>query len=253
MIALGYYADISNQHFTEGTTMNTLWKRLILTIALPVAMAVGAPAQADFWFTVDDFDTNRSIGCLDGAADTCPETDIDGGTVWNYGGPDYADEGITRTLDAMLLSGDSVQIEVCDDCQTAHIIADAGVPPSVGDYWFEWTGPSVNLVDGVLEFDWSADLAGTTWFADINDVDTDVQAALPGGFTSTTASINLSDFFDETTLSDVNQISLHFNGVAGLDANIDNVEVHAVPEPSILALLSVSLLGLGWVRRRRVG
>jgi hypothetical protein len=240
--------------------MNTLWKRLILTIALPVAMALMAPAQAAFWFTVDDFDTNSLIGCLDGVVSTCPETDIDGGTVWGDDGTGgYA--GITRTLDANLLSGDSVQIEVCDNCEAAHLIADAGVTPSVGEYWFEWTGPSVDLSGGTLEFEWGADLEGTTWFADVGDGDGNVansavQAGLPAtpgpGSLTHDASISLSSFAGAVDLSDVTQLSLHFNGVAALDGNIDNVRVQ-VPEPSVLALLSVSLLGLGWVRRRRAG
>jgi hypothetical protein len=133
----------------------------------------------------------------------------------------------------------------------------------VGEYWFVWTGPALDLSDpgnpAILAFDWGADLAGTTWFADVNGVDSSVQAALPAttdptGSLDHVASINLStdSLLGGVDLDNVTQLSLHFNGVGSLDANIDNVRVR-VPEPSVLALLSVGLLGLGWVRRRRAG
>jgi hypothetical protein len=214
-----------------------------------------APAQA---FIVDDFNTTNTYACQDPANPTaCPTTTgIDNGnTVW--GETTNHDADTTRTLDAMLApgQGDSVTIEVCSNCQTAHITAASGAPPSRGDYWFTWTGDSVNL--GSLSsfvFDWGADHPGTRWFADFDDgsgvVNTVPQPALPAtpgpGSLTHTASVAIPTQFTQLV-----QVSLHFDGVPALDANIDNVRL--VPEPSVLALLSVGLLGLGWQRRRRAG
>jgi hypothetical protein len=164
-----------------------------------------------------------------------------------------------RDISAHLLSGDAAATEICYNCQAAHLTADAGVVASVGEYWFEWTGTSLDLSSySSLVFDWGADLAGTTWFADFGDgtevVNTAVQAALPAtpgpGSLTHTASVALPTFAGGGAgLTDIVQVSLHFDGVGALDANIDNVRL--VPEPSVLALLSVGLLGLSWQRRRR--
>ena len=238
--------------------VNVIWKRLILAFAVPVAMALMSPAHA-ILFMVDDFNSNAFFDCEDpsSAPDFCDptKTPITGGnTVWNTpsGGP-----GVERTIDANLLAGDRVATEICNNCQAAHLVADAGVTPAVGEYSFVWTGPAVNLSGGTLLFDWGADLAGTTWFADFGDIagnviDSILQAALPAtpgpGSLTHEASLSLSSVAG-VDFSNITQISLHFNGVGGLDANIDNVRV-SVPEPGIIALLCFGLLGLGFTQRK---
>jgi len=223
-------------------------------------MAFIAPAQATFM--VDDFNTANTYSCRDDlGGSNCPLTTTidDGNTVWNDSTSPHT--GITRTIDADLTAGDGVSIEICSNCQAAHITADAGVTQAVDEYSFVWTGPSVDLSSYTsFMFDWGADLAGATWFADFGNstgivVDSPVQSALPAtpgpGSLTYIASLDLSSV-SVVDFTDITQISLHFNGVGALDGNIDNVRVAgAIPEPTTLALLSLGLVGLGVARRRK--
>jgi hypothetical protein len=235
-------------------------------------MAFTAPAQAEnIWFWVDDFETCDAPGC----AGTQSVEDVTPGLSVPPSGPE---ESLTTTIDptnhvwgvlgggtatreisANLLSGDRVATEICNNCKAAHLVSDSAVPTfSDGEFWFVWKGDAIVDPDRAtndrwfLEFEWSADLAGTTWFADFDDgtgvVNTAVQAALPASPTLIPIQVDIP-----AGLGDLTQVSLHFNGVPGLDANIDNVMIHHVPEPGSLALIGFGLAGLAGWRRRRAG
>ena len=109
-------------------------------------------------------------------------------------------------------------------------------------------GPAVDLSsENTFEFDWGADLGGSTWSVSINGGAAIAGGSLPAtpgpGSLTHRASVGLTG-----DLSAVTSIRLDIAGVGALDGNIDNVQ--AVPAPGVLALLSIGLLGLGWQRRR---
>ena len=234
--------------------MKTLLGKLFWGAVLALGVTVSAHA-----FIVDDFNTTNFYDCEDptGAGDFCAPTNtpIDTGNIVWGASSNHTAAGITRTIDATLNQGDRVATEICNNCQAGHVVADAGVTPSQGDYSFDWAGPSVTL-NGVFSFDWSSDLSGTTWsvtFTDDAGVTNTIPGPgpLPGGFVLTTVGVPLGAFpaTPGQGYGDIVGITLNFAGVPAIDGNIDNVQV--TPEPELLALFGLGLMGLGWQARRR--
>jgi len=234
-------------------------KKTLLSLMTGAVFALTA-SWVQAAFIVDDFNTTTSYACSDPgvSGDYCAPTNTpidDGNTVW--GDSTAPHTGITRELGATLSAGDGIATEICSNCQTAHLVASVG---GTGDYWLVWTGPEVDLSGGILAFNWGADVAGTTWYADFGDatgvvINTVDQAALPS--TGTSDNLIHNAFLDLSTITGVDltritQISLHFSGVENLDASIDNVQVKGVgvPEPAAFTLMVLGIAAIGLARKQ---
>ena len=85
-----------------------------------------------------------------------------------------------------------------------------------------------------------------------NPVSFDIIGRLVGGGTVTESIVNVGAFVS-VTLGWTNLTSVDFNYASGEFPAIDNLLLSSsVPEPTILILLSLGLVGLGWRRKKSV-
>ncbi|MBC8212302.1 MAG: PEP-CTERM sorting domain-containing protein [Gammaproteobacteria bacterium] len=121
--------------------------------------------------------------------------------------------------------------------------------------------PGTDL-DLYIEWDKSTTLLGdiSFWFSDPNDSNSGADTLVASGtITSLSATSLLADldflyagfWLDQSGNNLTASLAEPFKIAMGVQAYGDSVDVKAVPEPSIIALFSMGLLGMGMVSRNR--
>jgi hypothetical protein len=217
------------------------------------AAAFAVPMEAKAFIIIDDFngtDPADSSACTDalvgGKTGICDPTAtfIDPINKVMFDEHTNMALGWVRTLDAMLVAGDSVSTEVCYNCDTGHAVSNAA---STG--MFEWIYTGGPAFDGTqfkyFMIDYlNADVAGGDIALLFDGVEVAGIDDLAVGNTSLMLKVLTAD-------TQVSEVRIKIDGVDRLDVDIDNAKlIKDVPEPgTIIGLLAMG--GLGLVSKRK--
>jgi hypothetical protein len=193
-------------------------------------------------------DTGQPLGA---SADTLAEVQIQN---WGTDGTSTSNLGLIATFSFALANSQAATLAFdADNYLIAALTADARVPGSVAQASSGWSVDITESNTGTTVFEWTPDgnvgaILGGTEAQDDCDLSKTVAAQLPGQ----TALSTCSGSFEATTgtLTAGTLYTLNIRHTSEADAT--NVPI---PEPSILALAGLGLLGMGGAvsRRRKAG
>ena len=250
-------------------TKNNLLQKLALAGVVAGAAFIAAPMNANAGtFIIDDFKGNDAAPSPSSTVtDNTPDNNpgIQGTGVYlsptpidiqnTVMGSKVAVDGDTTTLNgwtrgiyAELDTGSSTDVvttRVCYNCNQGHIQTDTNA--SGNSSWIYNSGTGLDLssfTDFMVKYD--ADLPGGIVQLWIDNTIAYQSGALPIGVTNIKAPLLFSPD------SSVTDLRINILGVTSLDANIYDVKLTSVPEPSsVLGLLALGGLGLGLKRKKQ--
>lgn len=199
-------------------------------------------------FVIDDFNTSTLYSALDntpgnGPVSTNATPITAGNVVWGAAG---GGAGATRVIEADLGVGDDVAARICNNCQEGEHVSGNN---SIGNTSFIYTGNAIDISGfHSLMLRYDADLAGgivqftfDDAFANMASIST---AALAAGVTNIMLALPVGVDYSQLTSARIDIF-----GVQELDVGIDDFKV--VPEPGMLGLFGLGLLGIAVAARRR--
>ena len=231
------------------------YKRCALTGLCATGMLFSVASQA---IMIDDFNVADASIVLDNEAG---DGSVSGPSAIN-GANIVMDRagGWTRTLTADLSSGDSMDTEVCNDCQAAHVDMSGGNSTGVGTITYRGGTVDMSMEQG-LSFEWGSDnnpgSSAAIIFSDTNGISETVASwgnlATTGGSASgdLVAQATVAIDFGSLDATSINEIRFVVNGSQNVDSIIDNIETSAVPLPAAAYFFGSALVGLFGISRRK--
>lgn len=207
-------------------------------------------------FIIDDFNVNNTSTVTDNL--------VGGGAVTGpsgINGPNIVMEGAagwSRSITADLTAGDSIETEICQNCNAGHVNMGAGNGNGVGTVTY--TGGTANLSSYThLGFEWGATEAGASVdviFTDGTNTATvaswsplaDTGGSAPGNLV-TQALMNIT--FGAVNASAITGVQFVVTGVPNMNSIFDNLQASVVPVPAAVWLFGSGLLGLIGVARKK--
>lgn len=217
--------------------------KVFSVIALAAASA-GAQAVS---FVIDDFSADQAFVVSGGSSVT---DTVSGGMLGGY-----------RTITAQAPTGGAfaLTVQVGSGVGNTLVVGNSGTAGIVTVTW-DANGAGLggmDLTNGDLFNTIAMDVLSIDLTTTVEFVLTDTLAATgsvgpssfsgPGSF-----NVLLSDFADQgVDVTSINAISMVLTGAENWDGTFDLIEVVALPSPTPLALMGLSVLALGLVKRRK--